>query len=313
VNLHALRDAINVIVRAKLPIGRDGRNRPSLYPYGAKSGRNAHAKSLFNAHAGMRSFIIFPEGVTAAYLDWRTQEVGVAAAHSDDRALKAAYNTGDIYYAYARDLGLTSDPDIAHWKKTEADMRNRMKALNFAITYWMSVKSLAKRLDRHELIGSTLILKHKLAFPRMHEWQDGEVRAAMNTRKIVSGAGWPLYLSSSPNKRTLCNFPMQSGGADMLRLGTENMCKAGIIPSMLVHDAILLETTDPRQIEEARQIMLAAGRTVCHGFEIGVDVDLRDIRPKKTSRAISRLPPSLLPRRIIGHRRLLPITGLWDN
>jgi DNA polymerase I len=271
-DLHALRDAINVVVRAKLPIGRDGRNRPSLFPYGAKSGRNAHAKSLFNAHAGMRSFIIFEEGTHAVYLDWRTQEVGVAAAHSDDPALKAAYNTGDIYHAYARELGLTSDPDIAHWKKTEADLRDRMKQLNFAITYQMSVKSLAKRLNRHELIGSTLILKHKLAFPRMHKWQDEAVRAAMNDRKIVSGAGWPLYLSSSPNKRTLCNFPMQSGGADMLRLAAENMCKAGIIPSMLVHDAVLLEAANAQQVEEARQIMLAAGRTVCHGFEIGVDV-----------------------------------------
>ena len=30
--LHALRDTLGVIVRAKLPIGRDGRNRPSLVP-----------------------------------------------------------------------------------------------------------------------------------------------------------------------------------------------------------------------------------------------------------------------------------------
>jgi hypothetical protein len=65
---------------------------------------------------------------------------------------------------------------------------------------------------------------------------------------------------------------MQSGGADMMRLSTENMCAAGIIPSMLVHDAILLEAVNREQIEEARQIMLAAGRTVCHGFEIDVDV-----------------------------------------
>jgi DNA polymerase-1 len=273
-NLHALRDSLGVIVRAKLPIGRDGRNRPSLFPLGTKSGRNAHAKSLFNAHAGMRSFIIFPEGVTAVYCDWRTQEVGVAAARSEDRALMAAYNSGDVYYGYARDLGLTTDPDIKHWKKTEADMRNRMKQLNFAITYWMSVGSLAKRLERHELIGSWLILKHKDKFGRCHEWQEQQVRNAMDERQIVSVHGWPLYLSSSPNKRTLCNFPMQSGGADMLRWATRHLCEAGIIPSMLVHDAVLIEMQDPRQIEEAREIMLAAGREVCGGFEIGVDIDV---------------------------------------
>ena len=59
--LHALRDSLGVIVRAKLPIGRDGRNRPSLFPFCTATGRNAHAKSLYNAHAGMRSFMVFPE------------------------------------------------------------------------------------------------------------------------------------------------------------------------------------------------------------------------------------------------------------
>ena len=49
--LHALRDALGVIVRARIPIGPDGRNRPSLFPFGTATGRNAQAKSLFNAHA----------------------------------------------------------------------------------------------------------------------------------------------------------------------------------------------------------------------------------------------------------------------
>ena len=57
--LHALRDVIGVIVRARIPIGRDGRNRPSLFPFATATGRNAQAKSLFNAHASMRSFMLF--------------------------------------------------------------------------------------------------------------------------------------------------------------------------------------------------------------------------------------------------------------
>jgi hypothetical protein len=46
-NLHALRDSLGVIVKAKLPIGKDGRNRPSIFPFGTATGRNAHSKSLF--------------------------------------------------------------------------------------------------------------------------------------------------------------------------------------------------------------------------------------------------------------------------
>jgi hypothetical protein len=87
--------------------------------------------------------------------------------------------------------------------------------------------------------------------------------------------GWPLYLSCSPNQRTLFNFPMQSGGAEMLRLAARRMCEAGIIPSMLIHDGILIEARNEEQITQAMEIMRTAGREVCDGFEIGVDVDQR--------------------------------------
>ena len=117
--LHALRDSLRVITAAKLPIGRDGRNRPSLFPFGTATGRNAHRRSLYNAHAGMRSFMVFPPERIGAYLDWRTQEVGVAASRSEDPALLAAYKGGDVYHALARDSGLTNDPDPKHWKDNE--------------------------------------------------------------------------------------------------------------------------------------------------------------------------------------------------
>ena len=76
--LHALRDSLRVVQTAKLPIGRDGRNRPSLFPFGTATGRNAHRYSL--PCAGMRGFMLFPPDRIGLYLDWRTQEVAVAAA-----------------------------------------------------------------------------------------------------------------------------------------------------------------------------------------------------------------------------------------
>ena len=85
--------------------------------------------------------------------------------------------------------------------------------------------------------------------------------------------GWPLYLSSSPNKRTLYNFPMQGNGAEMLRLAAWRLCEAGIVPSMLVHDGLLIEVQNEEQIAHAMEIMRIAGRDVCNGLEIGVDVD----------------------------------------
>ena len=144
--LHALRDSLGVVMRAKLPIGRDGRNRPSLFPFGTATGRNAHARSLYNAHAGMRSLMVFPPGTIGVYLDWRTQEVGIAAALSGDEALMASYAGGDVYYDLARLCGLTNDPDRKHWKACNPDQRQRMKPLQLAINYGMGVPSLARGL-----------------------------------------------------------------------------------------------------------------------------------------------------------------------
>jgi DNA polymerase-1 len=271
--LHALRDTIGFISKARLPIGPDGRNRPSLFPFGTATGRNAHAKSPYNAHAAVRSFMLFPPGSIGAYLDWRTQEVGIAAVWSDDQALKDDYAAGDIYHSLALKCGLTTETDRVRWKKENPAMRDRMKKLQLGVNYGMGVPALARGLDRHPLIASAIIEQHKRTYPPFWECRANMVMNAMLDRRIESRFGWPLRLTTRPNKRTLYNFPMQSGGAEMLRLAAWRLCEAGIVPIMLIHDGILFEETNPEKIELAHEIMLQAGRDVCDGFEIGVDTD----------------------------------------
>ena len=271
--LHALRDSLGVIVRARLPIGRDGRNRPSLFPFCTATGRNAHSKSLFNAHASVRSFMVFPANTIGVYLDWRTQEVGIAAALSGDQALIDAYRDGDVYHALALVCGLTNDRNAKRWKAENLAMRQRMKSLQLAINYGMGVPSLAKGLNRHPLIASHIIELHRRTYPRYWEWREECAQTAMLDRQLETQFGWRLYLSNSPNKRTLYNFPMQGNGAEMLRLAACQLCEIGIVPNMLIHDGLLLEVSNKEQIAQAIDIMKAAGRDVCGGLEIGVDVD----------------------------------------
>ena len=271
--LHALKDSLRVIATAKLPIGSDNRNRPSLFPFGTATGRNAHRRSLYNAHAAMRSFMVFAPDRIGAYLDWRTQEVAIAAARAGDQALLKAYRGGDVYYSFAYDNGLTKDPDRVHWAKHDQSMRQRMKALQLGINYGMGVSSLAKGLNRHPLVASNLIEQHRRMYASFWQWRDEQVQIAMLERRIQSLTGWPLHISTSPNKRTLYNFPMQSGGADMLRLATVWLCDAGIVPCMLIHDGILLEVESREQLAHAVEIMRKAGTTICDGLEVGVDID----------------------------------------
>jgi DNA polymerase I-like protein with 3'-5' exonuclease and polymerase domains len=215
----------------------------------------------------------FPEDKIGVYLDWRTQEVGVAAALSDDRALMDAYRNGDVYHALARVCGLTDDPDAKRWKAQKPMERQQMKALQLAINYGMGVPSLAKGLDRHPLIASGIIERHRQTYPRFWQWRDDLVQTAMLSRRMETIFGWPLHISSSPNKRTLYNFPMQGNGAEMLRLAAWRLCEIGIVPNMLIHDGLLLEVNDKEQVMQSIEVMKAAGRDVCNGLEIGVDVD----------------------------------------
>ena len=276
--ISALKDSLRVITSAKLPIGRDGRNRPSIFPFGTATGRNAHSKSLFNAHAGMRSFMVAPPGKILVYLDWRTQEVAVAAARSQDPGLLAAYRGGDVYHTLAVTSGLTNEPDQRRWKNDNPAQREQMKRLQLAINYGMGVPSLARGLDRHPLVASTIIEKHRHTYPRYWQWREWVTHVALQERRIESVLGWGLDISHTPNERTLYNFPMQSGEADMLRLAVCRLCREGLVPSMLVHDGILLELDNEEQVEQALEIMCWAGRQICDGLDVDASVDKR-MRP----------------------------------
>ena len=135
----------------------------------------------------------------------------------------------------------TDDLDPQHWKKNNPEMRNRMKRLQLAINYGMGVPSLAKGFNGHPLIASNIIEKHRRAYPRFWRWRDEMINAAMLRREMRSVFGWLLRISTSPNKRTLYNFPMQSNGAEMLQLAAWRMCEIGIIPCIFIHDGLLIE------------------------------------------------------------------------
>jgi hypothetical protein len=139
--------------------------------------------------------------------------------------------------------------------------------------------------------AAAILQKHQARYPRFWNWRREVVENAMIDRVIRSHhTGWPLYLTMSPNKRTLMNFPMQSGGAEMLRLAAVRLCGAGIVPVMLIHDGILFEESDPEKLARAREIMLGAGRDVCEGFEIGVDysaIGVDDTTGKITKKVLS--------------------------
>ena len=150
-------------MRARIPIGRDGRNRPSLFPFGTATGRNAQAKSLFNAHA-VDALVHEVSGRQDRALS-RLANPGSRRLRRRAAAMRRWRKTilrGDIYHALAQDVR----PDQRHRHQALEDsesaaQRQRMKALQLGINYGMGVRSLSRGLDRHPLIASEVIIRHQ--------------------------------------------------------------------------------------------------------------------------------------------------------
>ena len=82
-----------------------------LSPFRSKSGRNQPSTSrfIFGQAKCMRCLIKPPDGYGAAYIDFRSQEIGLAAAMSGDERMIAAYVQGDPYLAFAKQAGFAPD------------------------------------------------------------------------------------------------------------------------------------------------------------------------------------------------------------
>jgi hypothetical protein len=139
--LRQLRQALDVLHLADLPVGSDGRNRCLMSPFGTITGRCAPSTSnfLFARPAWMRSLIRPEEGRALAYIDWSSQEYGIGAVLSSDRAMMADYQAGDPYLGFARRIGLVP-PDAT--KQTHRAERDLVKSVILGTQYGMGEQAL---------------------------------------------------------------------------------------------------------------------------------------------------------------------------
>ena len=166
----------------------------------------------------MRGFMVFPPDKIGVYLDWRTQEIGVAAALSEDPALMDDYSNGDVYYALAnhvrpdrrsRRQALEGEQQADAPAHEVAAARHQLRH-GRAVAGARSRSASADRQHHHRTAQAHLSAVLGVAGERAN--------TAMLDREMETQFGWPLYLSHTPNQRTIYNFPMQGNGAEMLRL-----------------------------------------------------------------------------------------------
>ncbi len=274
--LRQLRKTLAELRLQDLAVGRDGRNRTLISPFGARSGRNtpSNAKFIFGPAAWLRSLIRPPPGHGLAYIDWSAQEIGIAAALSGDSGMIEGYRSGDPYLAFAKAAGAA--PEIAT-KQTHKAVRDRYKAVVLGTNYGMQEHTLARRIGCLPFEARELLRQHRKTYPRFWRWSDGAVDHAMMHGSLHTVFGWPIHVPPGANPRSLMNFPMQANGAEILRLACCLGTEAGIEVCAPVHDAVLITASLGEldgQVAAMREIMAEAGRIVLDGFELRTDAYL---------------------------------------
>jgi hypothetical protein len=271
--LHELRSTLARLRLNDLAVGEDGCNRTMLSAFRSKTGRNqpSNSRFIFGPSAWIRSLIKPPQGHGVAYIDWKQQEFGIAAALSGDVRMQEAYSSGDPYLAFAKPAGaVPADATKASHKQ----QREQFKHCVLGVQYAMGADSLAQRIGQPPIVARELLRLHRSTYHTFWAWSDALLDQTMLAGELATVFGGTIRVGRDANPRSLRNFPMQANGAEMLRLACCKATEEGIAVSAPVHDAVLI-TAPIDMLEEhvagMQAIMAEASRIVLGGFELGTD------------------------------------------
>jgi hypothetical protein len=267
------KTTLDQIKTFELAVGDDGRNRCMLSAFRSKTGRNqpSNTEFVFGLNAAFRSLIKPKPGTALAYLDFSGQEFAEAAYFSGDKNMIAAYESGDPYSDWARKAGMMPPDGNKH---THPHIRAMFKRASLGVLYGMGVKTLSEYLGVSELKARALLRSHREIFSHFWRWSAAVYDAAISTRRLEATYGWRMRVLPDVKSGTLLNWPMQSNGAEMLRLACCLATNRGIKIVAPIHDAILVEgpiDDIDDAVNDLKKCMTEASRAVLGGPAVRVD------------------------------------------
>jgi len=215
-NLRQLRKSLSQLSGKPMHVGRDGRSRPFLAPFGTLTGRHNPSSSgfVFGRAPWMRGLVKPPAGRSLAYLDWRSQEVFVAAKLSGDKQLLDAVEHRDVYADLAIAAGLAP---LGATKQSHPAARELAKTCFLAVGYGQQAPSLAMRTGLDVIEAENLIRALRRMYPDFYEWSDHTVNVGQMYGYLTTVLGWVFQTDSQapevkqetkPN--TIRNFLVQA-------------------------------------------------------------------------------------------------------
>jgi hypothetical protein len=272
--LRELRYSLSKLRLNSLAVGNDGRNRTLLGAYGTKTARNApsNSKLVFGPAKWIRFLITPPPGRVLIHRDYKQQEVRIAAVVSNDDALLAACESGDVYLGIARLLGFVHDSMSAE----ELDaVRNMFKTVVLGIQYGVGYRALALRTGCSPYEALEILARLRARFRKFEAFAQSALDHAGLNLEISTCFDWAMQCPSGINPRTVRNFPIQSTAAEILHVACIMAENCGLSVVAPVHDAIMIEA-DAADAEAASaaldRVMRDASTVVLRGYELPSDV-----------------------------------------
>jgi hypothetical protein len=276
--LHELRKTLSGLRIADLPIGADGRNRYSVMPFVAKTGRNQpKGKEFIFAGAKWLRFLIKPRsGRSHAYIDWNAQEFGIAAYLSGDRNMIASYCEPDPHISFAQFAGAV--PKGAT-KASHPAERKAYKIANLGILMGMGVTGLTARLGGDSYKAGKILGDHRRVYPDYWQGSEDNVNHYLLKNTLLGRMGWPLHYGCETKSRTARNFKLQANGAEMMRLAAIAIAAKGITINAIVHDAFLVEADTGEiglVVESVQESMAHASAVITGGHPLKTEAQIFD-------------------------------------
>ncbi len=267
--LAPLRELRSTLVRLRelnIPVGGDGRNRCNLAPYRSVTGRNYPPTSqfIFGMPTWVRSLVKPEKDRAIAYIDWSSAEFGIAAALCGDPRMKEAYQSGDIYMAFAVMAGAAPPGATKHTHHHTSEL---YKSVVLGVQYGQTQKGIAKSLGVSPWQAKELLDLHQRVFSQYWQWSEWMSQSATFGRKIETVFRWPMHVTARTKPRTISNFPMQGNGAELLRWACCYAAERGVEIHAPVQDALLVGGT----VDEIEDVVAATQESMAQACDLVLD------------------------------------------
>ena len=279
--LRELRRTLSQLQSRKLEIGPDNRNRTHPWPFATKTGRNApsNSKFIYGAPKWFRNLINPDPGAAIITADWSGQEFAIQAAMSNDKNMQNAYRSGDPYMWWAREAGAA--PSHAT-RISHPEVREMFKVAALAISYGQGPFGLSVQIDVSPAHARAIREAHHARFRRYWEWVDRFINHFLLAGSLYTRYGWQIQNNGTMSLPAIQNWPLQSNGAEMMRLAAIMLTEAGIKVCASIHDAFVVECAleEVSQVRaQVKEIMEESSQILLHGFRVRVDTTVT--RPQK--------------------------------